>query len=319
MASFFETLHFALGITAPIFLLVILGIGLRRIHLIDDHFIHSASALVFNIGLPTLLFINIAQTSLSNVINIKLIIVGLFSTLIIFILLFIFASFFVKNKKDRGVFIQGGFRGNLGIVGLAFCLNAYGDQGAATISIYMAILTILYNILSVGILTKTLTDDHDTRVLKKITVNILKNPIVISIFLALLFSFFNLHLNPILKQTGSYVSDLTLPLALICIGGSISLKELRLSSFTATMTTIAKLLIAPIIMIGIALPFNFSKMELGIVFLMAAAPTATASYIMVQAMKGNGTLAANIVVMTTLGSIVSVSVGIIVLRGWGLI
>ncbi|MGI1678700.1 MAG: AEC family transporter [Cellvibrionaceae bacterium] len=319
MASFFETLYFALGITAPIFLLVILGIGLRRIHLIDDHFINSASALVFNIGLPTLLFINIAQTSLSSVINIQLIAVGLFSTLLIFLLLVITASFFVKNKKDQGVFIQGGFRGNLGIVGLAFCLNAYGDQGAATVSIYMAVLTILYNILAVGILTKTLQDEKDSRMTKKITLNILKNPIVISITFALVFSSTNLQLNSIVKQTGNYISDLTLPLALICIGGSISLKELRLSSFTATATTTAKLLVAPIIMIAVALPFGFTKMEMGIIFLMAAAPTATASYIMVQAMKGNSTLAANIVVMTTLGSILSVSLGIVLLRGWELI
>lgn len=319
MTSFFETLYFALEITAPIFLLVILGIGLKRIQLINDTFIQSASALVFSIGLPTLLFMNIAQNSLGDVINIKLIGIGLISTLFIFILLVLTAPIFVKQKRDRGVFIQGGFRGNLGIVGLAFCLNAYGDAGAATVSIYMAILTILYNILAVGILTKTLADDKDSQLLKTILLNILKNPIVISIALALLFSATSLTISPVLQQTGNYISDLTLPLALICIGGSISLKELRLSSFTATATTIAKLVVAPAIMIAAALPFGFSSMELGIVFLMASAPTATASYIMVQAMKGNGTLAANIVVMTTLGSVITVSAGIVVLRQLGMI
>ncbi len=319
MTAFLDTLSFALSITAPIFLLVVLGIGLRRIRFIDDHFINSASALVFNIGLPTLLFINIAQTSLSNIVNLKLLAVGLGSTFIIFLLLVVLSPLFIKNIKDRGVFVQGGFRGNLGIIGLAFCLNAYGEQGIATVSIYMAVLTILYNILAVTILTKTLSDEKDSKIAKKIFFNILKNPIVIAITIALIFSALSISLNSIVKQTGDYISAMTLPLALICIGGSISLKELRLSSSTSIITVIVKLLLVPVIMVSVAIPFNFSKMELGIVFLMAAAPTATASYIMVQAMKGNGTLAANIVVLTTLGSILSVSIGIVLLRGWALI
>jgi hypothetical protein len=51
---------------------------------------------------------------------------------------------------------------------------------------------------------------------------------------------------------------------------------------------------------------------------MSSAPTAAASYVMVRAMGGNAVLAANIVVLTTLGSILTTSLGITVLRGMGL-
>ena len=60
---------------------------------------------------------------------------------------------FVTPHRDRGVFIQACFRSNLGVVGLALCANAYGDQGLALASALMASLTVSYNILSVAILS----------------------------------------------------------------------------------------------------------------------------------------------------------------------
>lgn len=318
--GFLQTLSFALTITTPIFLLVVLGIGLRRLRLIDNRFINSASTLVFNVGLPTLLFINIAQTDTTELINPMLVMAGMLATGGIFLLLTVSAPWLVPTFRERGIYIQGSFRGNMGIVGLAFCYNAYGEAGEAgiaTASIYMAVLTILYNVLSVFILTKTLSQSDSTPLLKTVAKNILKNPIVISIVLALGFSATGWRLHPIPLQSASYISDLTLPLALLCIGGSISLKELRKSSSTSVITVAMKLLIVPLLTVLIVWPFNVSQMDMGIVFLMAAAPTATASYIMVEAMKGNGVLAANIVVITTLGSVVSVSAGIVCLRALG--
>ena len=47
---------------------------------------------------------------------------------------------------------------------------------------------------------------------------------------------------------------------------------------------------------------------------MSATPTATVSFIMVKGMGGNYKLAANIIAMTTLGALLSVSSGILILR-----
>ena len=58
-------------------------------------------------------------------------------------------------------------------------------------------------------------------------------------------------------------------------------------------------------------------MDLGILFLLSASPTAAASYVMTRAMGGNAGLAANIIVLTTLGSILGSSLGITLLRGMG--
>ncbi len=80
-----------------------------------------------------------------------------------------------------------------------------------------------------------------------------------------------------------------------------------------------KLVLVPAATVALAIPFSFSQLEMGVIFLMAAAPTATASYIMVQAMRGNGVLAANIIVLSSLGSVLSGSLGIVILRHWNVI
>lgn len=317
-SSFLGTINFALSITAPIFLLVLMGILLKKYQSINDNFIHTASKLVFNFGLPTLLFITITKTRHDNLINLDLLLVGLTGTLLFFLLSLVVSRLFVSNRRDRGVVIQGSFRGNLGIVGLAFSINAFGDAGLATASLYMAILTILYNVLSVFILTQSLnTQSHN--IAKTIALNILKNPIIISICAALGFVYLDMTLHPILLDSGEYISALTLPLALICIGGSISLRELKHSSLISFVAVCMKLVVAPTAMVAFAMLFDFNRVELGVIFLMAAAPTATASYIMVQAMNGNGILAANIVVLSTLASVVSASIGIAILRHFGMI
>jgi hypothetical protein len=63
---------------------------------------------------------------------------------------------------------------------------------------------------------------------------------------------------------------------------------------------------------------GFQGIDLGVLMLMSGAPTAAASYVMVRAMGGNAVLAANIIAVTTLGSILTTSLGVLVLRAAGL-
>jgi predicted permease len=120
-------------------------------------------------------------------------------------------------------------------------------------------------------------------------------------------------------QTGDYLSQLTLPVALLCIGASLSFADMKDTKTVATIAVIAKLIVSPIIITYIAYLSGFSKMDLGIVFLMSSTPTAAASYIMVKAMKGNETLAANIIVMSTVASLFTVSIGLAMLKTFELI
>lgn len=52
-----EQFNFAFGITGPILLLLLLGWVIRQLRLIDHQFVAQANALVFNVALPTILFL----------------------------------------------------------------------------------------------------------------------------------------------------------------------------------------------------------------------------------------------------------------------
>ena len=70
---------------------------------------------------------------------------------------------------------------------------------------------------------------------------------------------------------------------------------------------------------AIAFGFDFNATELGTLFAMFAAPTATVSYVMARSMGGNHQLAANIVALSTLLAPITLSIGIYLLRSLALI
>ena len=316
MSAFIQSLSFSFSITGPIFVVLALGAYLNRIHLINDNFVEVGTKLVFNITLPALLFLSISQTSISHSANVSLVVFGLIATLLVYFLLELMARFLVAAREDRGVVVQGGFRSNLAIIGLAYCVNAYGDRGLITASLYLGLVTILYNILAVITLSRSLNRDGGLTATFR---GIVRNPLIVSIVAALLFAALDWRLPALVQHSGEYFAQLTLPLALLCTGASLNFKALRADYRGALISTVCKLLLVPMLLIAVGIALGFRGVELGVLALMSSAPTAAASYVMVRAMGGNGTLAANIIVLTTLGSLLTTSLIMFLLRSFGLV
>lgn len=148
---------------------------------------------------------------------------------------------------------------------------------------------------------------------------IARNPLIIAVLLALPFSYYGWGLPSVGDKIGTYFANLTLPLALLAIGGSLNLKSLRNTSGQSGWSTLIKLIIMPLILTLGAWLYGFKGQELGILFVLFGCPTAAASFIMAKAMGGNAQLAANIILTTTLGSLITLSSGIYFLRLWNLI
>ena len=305
-----STFLFSLSITGPIFIVIFLGIYLGKRQSIDQPFIETSSKLVFNITLPTLLFLNISQANFQQSANFSLIATGVVVTIVCWLLIELAAAFWVKSDSDRGVVVQGSFRSNMGIFGLAYCYNTYGDQGLTTAALYLAVLTIVYNILSIITLNRALNKNLS---LADTLSGIVKNPLIIAIVLALPFSYFNISLPEFAMKACQYFANMTLPLALLCIGASLDLKSLRNNSTEALLTCAAKLILMPTVIVLIALAMGFKGIELGVLLFIACAPTASASYVMVRALGGNSTLAANIIALTSLGSLFTTTIAIVLL------
>ena len=316
MHALIQSLSFSFSITGPIFVVLALGAYLNRIELINDNFVEIGTKLVFNITLPALLFLSISQTSISETASVSMVGFGLIATVLVYLLLELMARYLVPKREDRGVVVQGGFRSNLAIIGLAYCVNAYGDSGLITASLYLGLVTILYNILAVITLSRA---SNRAGGLPATVKNIVRNPLIISIVAALLFAALGWKLPSLVQHSGEYFAQLTLPLALLCTGASLNFKALRADFSGALISTACKLLLVPLLLIAAGAAFGFRGVELGVLALMSSAPTAAASYVMVRAMGGNAVLAANIIVLTTVGSLLTTSLIMFLLRGLGLV
>ncbi|MBO0615136.1 MAG: hypothetical protein RL122_2811 [Pseudomonadota bacterium] len=315
MLEFWNTILFSLSVTGPIFILLALGAWLRQRQSLNDAFIEVGSRLVFTWALPALLFVSIAKTHIDATTNFQLIAYGLVAMSILFVLTEILAHFTVQPPEDRGVVVQSIFRSNMAIIGLAYCVNAYGEVALVAASLYVGILSILFNILGVITLSRSL---HKQQGIGGILRNIVSNPLIIAIVLALPFAWWDVRPPELLMKAGKTLADMTLPLALLCTGASLDFHTLKQEMNKTLLATFSKLVLIPVLFTAGGWWFGFRGMDLGILLLMSSAPTAAASYVMARAMGGNATLAANTVVLTTLGSLLTTSLGVMVLQSRGL-
>lgn len=315
MADFLGILDFSFSVTGPIFVILALGVWLRRIGMLTDGFIEAGSKLVFNVALPALLFISISRTQISTAANFEMIAYGLGAIVLIYLLMEWGARFVVEPAEDRGVVVQGGFRANVGVIGLAYCVNAYGDAGLGAASLYLGLVTILVNVLGLITLSRSL---HRSQGFRPIVRGIATNPLIIGIVLALPVSWLEIPLPKFALQSGQYFANLTLPLALLCTGASLNFRRLRDEMRNTLLASVSKLVAMPLLLTLGAVLLGFRGIELGVLMLMASAPSAAAGYVMVRAMGGNATLAANIIALTTLGSLLTTSLAVMALKSLGL-
>lgn len=316
MDNFLNVLAFSFSITMPIFLILALGVLLYRIRIINDNFIDVASKLVFNVTLPSLLFISISKSDIGQDTDLSLVIYAMAAVTVTYFALEFFLSIWVSDKAERAVLVQGAFRSNMGIIGLAYCVNAYGNGVFSVASVYLGGVTVLFNILSVIGLSRALGKNTNALSILK---GIAKNPLIIAIVAAFLSSLTGLSLPSTLYKAGDYFAQMTLPLALLCAGASLSFSSLKNGMIGALIASVGKLVFIPFVLTFGGYLLGYRGMELGVLFLMSSAPTASASYIMVRAMNGNSALAANIIVITTIASLISTSIGVTLLRSFHLI
>jgi malonate transporter and related proteins len=314
--NFLDVLAFSFSITMPIFLILALGVLLYRIRIINDNFIDVASKLVFNVTLPALLFISISKSDIGQDTDLSLVIYAMAAVTVTYFALEFFLSIWVSDKAERAVLVQGAFRSNMGIIGLAYCVNAYGNGVFSVASVYLGGVTVLFNILSVIGLSRALGKNTNALSILK---GIAKNPLIIAIVAAFLSSLTGLSLPSTLYKAGDYFAQMTLPLALLCAGASLSFSSLKNGMIGALIASVGKLVFIPFVLTFGGYLLGYRGMELGVLFLMSSAPTASASYIMVRAMNGNSALAANIIVITTIASLISTSIGVTLLRSFHLI
>ena len=304
-----------LSITVPVVLLVVLGVYLRHKQHIDDAFVATSSRLVFNVSLPVLMFLAIVTADMAVSQHLPLVWFSLGASLAAFAFVFAVSRVLRVSSRRHGAFVQGAFRSNLGIVGLALCLNAYPEEGAILGALVLAVVTPVYNLLSVWVLA---SGDRDVSWGQQLMTTA-RNPLIIAIALAGVVRSLGLELPQVLLQTGDILAGLTLPLALIGIGASLTMSRALVADSVVWSAVVLKLAVLPTLVIVSAVSIGITGAALGVIALMFASPTAAAAFVMAKSMNADSRLSADVIALSTLGSGVTVTTIIYVLNLSGLL
>jgi predicted permease len=310
---FLETL----AIVLPVFLVIALGYLLRQVGLIDAAFLFQTNRLIYYVALPLLLFYTIGTADFSANFSGALVAGSVLAVAIAFVASYTYAAFRQYEPAARGVFSQGAFRGNIAYVGLAIVLNAYGETGLIRAGMLMGFLVVFLNLCAVLALTLPFRREVADRGAMFWARQIALNPLNVASFMGVLWSFFALPIPTIPERSLKITIGMSLPLALLAIGGSFSLEKLKGDLVRAGFATGIKLVWLPLLTAVLLILLGVRGMDLGIGVLIAGTPAATANYIMAHQMKGDAELAGSIVMMSTALSAPTYTVALLILRSLG--
>jgi len=291
--------------------LLVTGLGARRVGLIDASFIASANALVYNVALPVMLYFAIATRPLAAAFDGPLAAVGVGGTLLLIGLAMAVGRYLPPDQ--RGVFVQGSYRGNLAILGVALAVATFGDDVLPMVAVYIALVTTVYNLVAVPLLSAG--QEHAGNRLLELA----RNPILLGILAGVTGSLLGIPAPPLLVSTAAYLSAMTLPLALICIVANLQLASIRQHGRSLLLATLFKLVLSPLLLVGLGLAAGLDGTRLGVLFFLAAAPTASASFVIASRLTRHGALAAEIIAVTTAFGVLSYTAGLTLLRAYGVI
>lgn len=287
--------------------------------LADRKLTKQANAIVFKIFLPCMLFYNVYQSDIGAEIHsrIKLCIWAAGGLLILFVLLCLIVPKVVKQENQQGVVIQGIFRSNYVIFGVAVVQNMYGVKSTTTAAILSAILVPMYNFLAVVALS-IFGEKRETD-WKKIILDIVKNPLIISSVLGIIFSLLGIRLPTAVDTTVQDLAKLSTPIAFMILRGDLDFSKVRGNLKVASVVLTIKLVILPLIMIPMIVMMEYRDADLLSGLLAYQTPVAVSSYIMAQQAGADGQLAGQLVVFSSVLSIFTLFVTILILRTIGLL
>ena len=331
----------AVNAIVPIVLLILVGYFLRQWGMLSDRFVKDGGALVFKVLLPVLLFVNIYEIGSVSDVDWAAVLFCVGAVVALFLLGIPTALLGTKEPLRKGVLWQCVFRSNYNIIGLPLAAALGGEEALAFAAIVAALVVPLYNVFAVISLCVFVSPGEGKKPsVKKILLDILKNPLIIAAILGAvclviralenkIFGSVVFSLQRDLKFLYSPLNSLktmATPLALVVLGGQFKFSLVKGMFREIAVGTALRLLVAPVL--GLAAALLLDKLcSLSIcdpvtvpgILCVLGAPVAVSSAVMASQMGNDEQLAAQLVVWTSIGSMITVFALVCGLMAMGLL
>lgn len=295
----------------PIFGLLILGSLLKSLGLTTEAYLKTSDKLVYFIFFPIMLFWKVGGAQHGEGDQLFFVAVTLMVLGLMFLISTLVIRFGPVSDFQAGSFSQSCYRFNT-YIGVAVILNSLGEAGIAYFGILIAIAIPLINVFAVSILIWFSGYQADLK--KRILIFVkalLGNPLIIGCFAGLIYARVVGRFPEFIDNTLQLMSMVTLPLALISIGGVLTFKGIKKYLPLSLLAATLKLALFP------SLGFLFYHLfqidgiafKTGMIFF--CLPASTTIYVLSSQLNSDTELASAAIVVSTLLSFASLSVALL--------
>ncbi|WP_438480417.1 AEC family transporter [Oleiharenicola lentus] len=300
-------------ILAPVFLLIALGAWLQRTSFVSENFLKEANRVTYWLGLPALLFSQLANSFQGASGAGLMLTVMLSATCAAIVVAYLVAWLLRLPGAALGTFVQGGFRGNLAFVGLPIIYSlpdeplAWGVSARTAAVLTVAPMMVFYNTAGVIVL---LLSQHalSWRMILPLLKKLATTPPLIATAAGMAFAIFGWKLPHALDQTFTALGEMALPLGLLGVGGSLVTAKFHGAWHAPLSSALIKTAVSPLLGWIVGRALGLGALELKMVMILMACPTAIVSYAIAMEMKGDETIASGAIVLSVLTSILSLVV-----------
>jgi malonate transporter len=291
----------------PVFLLVALGVFLKRTLLKSENAWDSLEDLTYYVLFPALLFLATATADLSKVpiwgIFAALVTAIVASAVILLILRVPMQRVFGWSGPSYTSVFQGGVRWNTYIaVGVASAL--LGEIGLALAAVALASMIPLINVLSVVVLARYAPNSPAK--VKHVLFHLLRNPFIWACGLGIAANAVGIPLPKFFTGFMNVLGQASLPLGLMIVGAGLDLKTVAKIDAAVLVAVAVKMLLLPVIAIGTGYFAGVGWPALAVIAIAASVPSAPNGYMLARQMGGDAPLLARILTIQIFVALVSI-------------
>jgi len=312
-----DNLLFSFNVIFPLFVLLFLGNISVKVNWINKETLNTLNKFIFRLPLPLLLFLGIYNMESINLgDSIKMILVVLVTLPLIAIIMSLILNKTKLSNPKKGVLVQAWFRSNIMIFGVPVIQGMYGERGLPLLSTMILFAVPLVNILAVIVLESYRGNNIN---IFSLLLSVIKNPLVDAALLGFIFYLYKIEIPQLILSPLSSLSKTATPLAFIILGGTIEFESIKKNIKLIMLGSLGKLIVTPLIIILISLALGLRGIYLGCIIASMASPVAVSSFTMAKEMEGDADLAAQIVIISTVLSLISIFFWLFILKSFSLI
>ena len=300
---------------APVFVLIAVGMLVRRGGVISEAENNKLNKMVFLVFFPPLMIHNMYNAHIAEVLNFRLITFGVVMVLVAFVLTTWFVVKIEPEDKKRGAMIQAIYRSNFVILGIPIVENIFPEADLGVTAMMIAFVVPIYNVLAVSILEVFRGGKIS---ISHLLSQIAKNPIIIGSLTGIIISATGIKLPYLVEDIIADMAGVTTPLALVILGISFEFSQIKKCGKSLWIAVVGRLIVIPMVALTLGALMGFRGVEFVTLIAIFASPAAVSSYTMAVTMDSDSVLAGNAVIMTSLISSVTMFLWIFIFKSLGM-